>query len=241
MRFMLYNIRYGTGGRRPIFPWSGYLRGTRRNLEQICVFLQSKAPDIVGLVEVDAGSFRTGRRNQAKTIADLLGHYHIYRSKYGESTPAHLIPVLNKQGNAFLTRDTITTARYHYFDSGAKRLVIELEIENLVIFLVHLALGYRTRQDQLADLHRLVTDTKKPHIVAGDFNARWGDQEIRLFLAATKLTNADPLGRPTYPSWAPKRQLDFILHSPDVSIADFQVLPVMYSDHVPLMCDFSVK
>lgn len=240
MRFLLYNIRYGTGGRRLLFPFGGYMRRTRRNLEQICLFLQSKEPDVVGLVEVDAGSFRTGRRNQAKTIADILGHYHIYRSKYAENTPAHLIPILNKQGNAFLTRDTITNANYHYFDSGAKRLIIELELENLVIFLVHLALRYRTRHDQLADLHTLVKDTRKPHIVAGDFNARWGDQEIRLFLAATKLASADPLGRPTFPSWAPKRQLDFVLHSPDVKVTDFQIPAVTFSDHLPLICDLKI-
>lgn len=237
---MLYNIRYGTGGRRLLLPFGGYLRRTRRNLEQICLFLQSKAPDIVGLVEVDAGSFRTGRENQAHTIGDLLGHYHIYRSKYADNTRAHLIPILNKQGNAFLTRNTITNAKYHYFDSGAKRLIIELELENLVIFLVHLALRYRTRQGQLADLHTLVRGTHKPHIVAGDFNARWGDQEIRLFLAATKLTNADPTGRPTFPSWAPKRQLDFVLHSPDVKVRDFQIPVVTYSDHLPVVCDFEI-
>lgn len=240
MRFVLYNIRYGTGGRRTIFPWGGYLRRTRRNLEQICLFLQSKAPDVVGLVEVDAGSFRTGRQDQGKTIADTLGHYHVYRSKYGENTAAHMIPVLNKQGNAFLTRDTMTDVRYHYFDSGAKRLIIELELDNLVIFLVHLALRYRTRHDQLADLHTLVRDTSKPHIVAGDFNARWGDQEIRLFMAATRLANADPLGQPTYPSWAPRRQLDFVLHSREVSIDDFRIPSVTFSDHLPIVCDFSI-
>jgi len=241
MRFMLYNIRYGTGGRRNLFPWSGYLRRTQRTLERIIAFLQSQEPDVVGLVEVDAGSFRAGRRNQAKTIADLLGLFHIYRSKYAENTPAQLIPVLNRQGNAFLTRSVDAKARFHYFDRGMKRLIIELELESVVIYLVHLALGYRARHDQLTSLYSLVKGTGKPHIVAGDFNSRWGDQEIRLFLAATNLANADPLGRPTYPSWAPRRQLDFVLHSPEIRITDMSIPRIRLSDHLPIICDFATR
>jgi endonuclease/exonuclease/phosphatase family metal-dependent hydrolase len=238
---MLYNIRYGTGGRPLLFPWSGYLRRTHRTLARIAEFTKSQSPDIVGLVEVDAGSYRTGRRNQAKTIADYMGHYHVYRSKYSDTMLAHLVPILNKQGNAFLTRDSITNAKFHYFERGVKRLVIELEMENLVIFLVHLALHFRTRQSQLADLYSLVNGTEKPHLVAGDFNARWGDREIKLFLAATRLANADTFGHPTFPSWAPKRQLDFVLHSPHITVENLIVPSTPFSDHLPLICDFEIQ
>lgn len=241
MRFVLYNIRYGTGGRRPLFPWSGYWRRTHANLESITAFLRSLDPDIVGLIEVDAGSYRANKKNQAQTIAEELGHYHAYRSKYGESGLASRLPVMNKQGNAFLARDTIRNATFHYFDSGVKRLVIELELENLTIFLVHLALRFRVRHEQLGDLYSLVKDTKKPHIVAGDFNALWGDQEIRLFMAATGLASMGPAGVATFPSWAPRRQLDFILHSPEVNPTRFWMPNVTLSDHLPLVCDFEIN
>ena len=62
-RLVFYNIRYGTGG-KAMAPWSGYLSNTDDNLGRIKTFLGSLDPDIVGLVEVDSGSYRTGWRNQ---------------------------------------------------------------------------------------------------------------------------------------------------------------------------------
>lgn len=240
MRFLLYNLRYCTGGhRRP--PWSGYFRKTSQNLSEITAFLHSLDPDILGLIEVDAGSYRAGKKNQAQIIADSLGHYHTYRSKYGESALTRLMPVVNKQGNAFVTRDTISNETFHYFEKGVKRLVIELELDNLTIFLVHLALGFRIRHYQLSDLYDLVKGTEKPHIVAGDFNAHWGDRETNLFQAATGLASANVDGLSSYPSWMPKRQLDFILHSPEIKTSGFQMPRVAYSDHLPLVYDFEME
>lgn len=240
MRFLLYNIRYGTGGTRKL-PWSGYFRRTSRELSRITEFIGAQNPDIVGLIEVDSGSYRSRCTNQAETIAGALGHYHTYKSKYGESSWAHLFPMVNKQGNAFLTRDTIRDAHFHYFEKGMKRLVIELELENLTVFLVHLALTFRVRQHQLGDLYELVNGTGKPHIVAGDFNAFWGHREMSLFLAATGLANVNTAAVPTFPSWKPSRQLDFILCSPEITVDRFWIPPVSYSDHLPLLMDFNLR
>lgn len=241
MRFLLYNIRYGTGGQPLLFPWSGYFRRTAGNLDDIIDFMKPLDSDIIGLIEVDAGSYRSGRQNQAKTIADALGHYNLYRSKYDRLSFANLLPVMNKQGNAFLTRGTVTNGQFHYFKKGVKRLVIELELEDVTVFLVHLALSFRTRHHQLSDLYSLVKDTKKPLIVAGDFNTSWGDHEIRLFLAATGLTKAGPDNAHTFPSWAPKRQLDFILHSSEIKVTRFNTPRVTFSDHLPVVCDFKIR
>jgi endonuclease/exonuclease/phosphatase family metal-dependent hydrolase len=240
MRFMLYNIRYGAGG-RGLVPGIGYLCRTSANLGRIAEFLAPYDPDILGLVEVDAGSYRSHRHNQAETLAQALGHYHTYKSKYADASLASVLPLMNKQGNAFLTRDSIRSADFHYFTKGMKRLVIELELENLTIFLVHLALNFRTRHHQLSDLYDLVNGTCKPHIVAGDFNAFWGDREINLFLAATKLTNANTASTPTFPSWSPRRQLDYVLYSEGICPRQLDVVPVTLSDHLPVVFDFDVQ
>lgn len=241
MRFLFYNIRYATGGSRFLFSWSRYLRKTTKNLQSIISFISTIDPDIVGLAEVDAGSYRSKRRNQAAVMASALSHEHTYKCKYHESSLVHMLPFMSKQGNAFLTRDTVIGAHFHYFEKGVKRLVIQLDLKDLTVFLVHLALSFKARHHQLGDLYSMVKHTKKPHIVAGDFNARWGDREIRLFLAATKLTSAGPNGMPSYPSWAPRRQLDFILHSPGIRITNFDMPQIKLSDHLPLVCDFEIK
>jgi endonuclease/exonuclease/phosphatase (EEP) superfamily protein YafD len=69
----------------------------------------------------------------------------------------------------------------------------------------------------------------------------WGEREIDLFLAATGLRNANTLGLPTYPSSNPRRHLDFILYSQGITIRDFQVPRVTFSDHLPVLLDFDVK
>jgi endonuclease/exonuclease/phosphatase (EEP) superfamily protein YafD len=76
-------------------------------------------------------------------------------------------------------------------------------------------------------------------IIAGDFNTFWGSKELNLFLAATGLHNANPSNAPSHPSHAPRRQIDFILHSSGIHIDNFYIPDVRLSDHAPLICDFS--
>lgn len=244
MRFLLYNIRYGTGTgwdyHLPL-PFSGMWRPTRGNLDKIVGFLREENPDIIGLIEVDNGSYRTGKLSQAEQIAQSLNHAHVYACKYGERSLAQRVPIMREQGNAFLTNQDIHAQGFHYFTEGVKRLVIELEFEDFVIFLVHLSLLYRHRQYQLAQLYELFRQQHKPILVAGDFNAFWGDRELRLFLAATGLLNANRQGHPTFPSRAPLRQLDFVFHSPGIEVTGFRVPKVRHSDHLPVVCDFKVR
>lgn len=224
------------------FPLSGYLGKTDSHLQEIIAFIREQNPDVIGLTEVDGGSYRTGRRSQAETIAAELGHYHTYRSKYREAARVvGRIPVLNKQGNAFITRDSITRETFHYVSQGMKRLVIELELDDVVFFLVHLALGFKTRHLQLRELRQLIRATDKPCIVAGDFNALIGRHELDLFQEAAGLTSACPQDAPTYPSWNPNRHLNFVLASKGITVNHFEIPRVQYSDHLPLVCDFSLQ
>ena len=241
VKFLLYNIRYGTGTGMTYhlpFPFTGYFRNSRRNTERILSFIKNEQPDIIGLVEVDEGSYRSRRINQAQWIAQALGYEHVYESKYGESSLVRRLPVLNRQGNAFITNRSIQAQQFHFFNTGIKKLVIELEFDAFVVFLVHLSLKYRHRQRQLTDLHTLFKSVKKPMIVAGDFNAFWGFHELKLFMAAGNLLNANINNEPTFPSRTPRRQLDFVLHSPEITVNRFAVCPVKFSDHRPIVCEF---
>ena len=189
MRFVLYNIRYATGRNA-----HNFMRSSKKNLELITTFLRELEPDLVGLTEVDHGSYRTGGKNQIELLAESLGHYHSHSIKYGQRSFWRHVPVVKKQGNAFLARDRIRNETFHYFAHGMKRLVIELELEHVVVYLVHLAIGARTRHHQLGALYDLVKKTERPCVVAGDFNMLWGESEIDMFLAATGLQNANTEG-----------------------------------------------
>ncbi len=243
MRLLVYNIRYATGT-GPAFhlpvPGAGYLRSNRRVLAGITDFLRSEHPDIVGLIEVDTGSIRTGMVNQAEYIAQQLDHYSTYECKYGAGSINQFVPIVRKQANAFLSAPHVAGARFHYFETGIKRLIIELELEHVCIFLVHLSLKFRQRQYQLRSLHDLIMRSPKPAIVAGDFNTFWGTHEIYLFMRATGLTSANAAGLPSFPARVPRIELDFILVSAGIRIREFRVPDVRFSDHRPLVCDFEI-
>lgn len=244
MRLLVYNIRYATGIGPAFhlpFPGAGYLRSSRRVLDGITGFVKSKDPDIVGLIEVDIGSIRSGMLNQAEHIAEALGHYTTYGCKYGTQSLNNLMPIVRKQGNAFLAAPRVEGERFHYFDTGIKRLIIELELDDVCIFLVHLALKYRQRQYQLRYLHDLIIKSHKPVIVTGDFNTFWGTHEIYLFMRAAGLRSANELNLPSFPARIPRIELDFVLVSKEIEITNFEVPDVRFSDHRPVLCDFTVR
>jgi endonuclease/exonuclease/phosphatase family metal-dependent hydrolase len=243
MRLLLYNIRYGVGLGSSVhwpLPGAGYLIGNRKNLDRIIRFIREQDPDLVGLVEVDTGSIRTRKVNQAEEIARAIGHYSVYQCKYGLGSLNQLLPIVRKQGNAFLAAPRVQGERFHYFEKGIKRLIIELELDDCAIFLVHLSLKYRHRQAQLRSLHDLISATRKPVIIAGDFNTFWGEHEIYLFMKASKLRSANPTGQPSYPSHSPRKELDFVLYGEGISVTNFRIPRVSFSDHLPLVCDFEI-
>lgn len=244
LRLVVYNIRYATGtgpGFHLPVPGAGYLRSSRRVLDGIGEFIKREDPELVGLIEVDTGSVRSGLVNQAEYLARLLGHYTAYECKYGLSSFNNQLPIVRKQANAILAAPRVTGERFHYFPTGIKRLIIEIELEDVCLFLVHLSLKYRHRQEQLRHLHDLVRDTRKPVIVAGDFNTFSGTNELFLFMRATGLRSANASGLASFPARMPQFELDFVLVSPDIDVLDFRVPDVRLSDHRPVVCDFRTR
>ena len=221
-------------------PGAGYVLGNQAVLPEITRFIKSVDADVVGLIEVDTGSIRSRNVNQAEKIAADLGMNTSYETKYGARSLNQMLPIVRKQGNAFMAAPRVHGERFHYFDTGIKRLIIELEMDDFAIFLVHLSLKYRHRHLQLRHLYDLIQETKKPVVVAGDFNTFWGENEIYLFMKAAGLTSANTDSIPTYPSRSPRKELDFVLYQDGVNVTGFEVPDVRLSDHLPLVCDFEL-
>jgi len=221
-------------------PGAGYLIGNQSVLPEIAKFIKSVDPDVVGLIEVDTGSIRSRNVNQAEKLASDLGMNSSYETKYGEKSFNQLLPIVRKQGNAFMAAPRVHGEKFHYFDTGIKRLIIELEMDDFAIFLVHLSLKYRHRHLQLRHLYDLIQETEKPVVVAGDFNTFWGENEIYLFMKAAGLRSANVDSRPTYPSRSPRRELDFVLYQDGIKVTAFDVPDIKLSDHLPLVCDFEL-
>lgn len=243
MRLLLYNIRYAVGGGASMhmpLPGAGYVLGNQSVLPEITRFIKSVDPDVVGLIEVDTGSIRSRKVNQAEKIAAELGMNTSYETKYGERSINQMLPIVRKQGNAFMAAPRVHGEKFHYFDTGIKRLIIELEMDDYAVFLVHLSLKYRHRHLQLRHLYDLIQATSKPVVVAGDFNTFWGENEIYLFMKAAGLTSANTESIPTYPSRSPRKELDFVLYQNGINVTGFDVPNVKLSDHLPLVFDFEL-
>jgi endonuclease/exonuclease/phosphatase family metal-dependent hydrolase len=241
MRAVIYNIAYGTGapgtGLGRLWTAHRYLRTSQTHLERIIGFIQHCDPDLVGLVEVDTGSYRTGSVNQVEIIASHLQHHYCSSVKYGRRSLGRSLPWFRHHSNAVLTKQSIPASRFHFFPVGFKRLIIEVEMPGFRFFLIHLALQASVRRIQLAHLEELIGN-HGPVIVAGDFNIFQGEHEMADLQRSLHLVNPNRNHLPTWPSWAPRRQLDAILCSPEITVRDFRIPDVHYSDHLPIILDF---
>ena len=59
-------------------------------------------------------------------------------------------------------------------------------------------------------------------------------------MKAAGLRSANTTSIPTYPSRAPRKELDFILYQDGIRVTNFEVPAIRLSDHLPLVCDFEV-
>lgn len=244
MRLLVYNIAYGTGcpdgAAKRLWTVHRYIRTSHSHLDRIIEFIDGSAADIVALVEIDTGSFRTGYVDQVDKVARHLSKYHTCDVKYGRDSIGRFIPILQSQANAVLTKRKTPKKHFHFFPIGFKRLIIELNIEGIRFFLVHLALQKGVRAKQLDFLSKLA-EGDGPLIIAGDFNTFTGPKELARFQRKLNLVNPNAEGLCTYPSWKPKKQLDVVLCSKDIKVLNFEVPDVRFSDHLPVILDFHVE
>jgi len=244
MRLVLYNIRYGTGTGWEYhfpFPFSGCLRNTEGRFRRISDFITRLDPDVVALVEADSGSYRQNGFCQAELMAGQLGADSIFACKYNSGSIVSRTPLLKSQGNAVVAKLPILSSREHYLSKGVKRTLLEVEFDEFTLFLAHLSLGFGARKIQIAEIAEKCRNAKKPVIIAGDGNTYTGDQELLPLFKRGRLRSANGKNTPTYPSRYPAFALDFVLYSEGIRMKDFRVSRVRFSDHLPLICDFTIK
>lgn len=244
MRFLVYNIAYGTGcpsgNSNRVLTSHRYIKTHDRHFDKIISFIKQANADIIGLIEIDTGSYRTDQMNQVKKIAEHLNHFHVCDTKYGQNSLLRKIPYWSSQSNAILTALENGDSKFHFMPRGMKKLVIESKINNITFFLVHLALTKKVRQIQLQYLETLIPPNQ-PVIVAGDFNTMQGCGELRNFMDRCRLRSANDENKATYPTWGAQRELDYILCSEDIEISAFEIPQVKFSDHHPLILEFELK
>ena len=237
MKIIFYNIAYGTGVDGS---WKQYLRDTwrffwtpRGPFRNIGETLQRAKADVICLAEVDGGSFRNRFRCQAKALSKKLKlPFFKTNIKYHPRSIWQWMSMVRKHHDAILANRK-GEIRRHHLKSGMKKLVQEFIVDGISIFTVHLAvLSKKVRRKQLSELAEIIKDCPRPHIVCGDFNINTGLEELKEFIQKTKMKRVTK--SPSFPSIDPKWYLDLFLTSPDVNIMETGVIPVKYSDHLPI-------
>ncbi len=253
VKLVCYNIEYCEGMEGL---WYQYLQFWKvlfppKGIDQKMVNeLKKLNPDVLALVEVDIGSFRA-KKDEVKFFSDKLNMPSIIEKvKYpmqGWLKLFHHVPILNKQANGLISKYNFSDIKYHLFNEGTKRVVIEATIEcpkKVTLLLAHLALGKSTRKQQLEELAKIVNSIKNPVILMGDFNTFNGINELHNLLKETHLQDMVDIRKYstgfTQPTWHPSRRLDYVLTSKQIKVNSFDVLNYHFSDHMPLFIDFDI-
>ncbi|MCP3670727.1 MAG: EEP domain-containing protein [Gammaproteobacteria bacterium] len=240
LRILSYNIQSGVDTQRyrqyVTQSWKHLLphRERLQNLNRIAPVLGQY--DLVGLQEVDSGSLRSGFVDQTEYLAHRAGFPFWYK-QINRS-----LGKIAKYSNGLLTRRTPTFVSEHKLPGLPGRGAIYAQFgsadDMLLVCIVHLALGRRSRMRQVEYIAERVG--RYPNaIVMGDLNCGVGSEEIEYLL------DRGGLQRPvcekgTFPSWRPMKKLDHILVSKALQVENPRVVDCSTSDHLPIGIDVLV-
>jgi endonuclease/exonuclease/phosphatase family metal-dependent hydrolase len=240
LRLLSFNMQAGMAMGRPVHyltrSWQHVLPHPRRreHLERIVQLVRGY--DVVALQEVDGGSLRSAWINQLDHLAERAGFAYAYQQVNRDLGP------LGQFSNGLLSRPLPAVGEEYALPGlrGRGAMLVRYSAgagQSLVVLNLHLALSQRARQRQLDFVAELVS--ADPHIVImGDLNCAPAE------LAGSALGRRDwrwlDDAMPTYPSWRPQRQIDHILVSPSLGIAEARVLDLQLSDHRPLALELTL-
>ncbi len=241
LRLVSYNIQAGVASTRLRHyltkSWCHILPHAESfsNLDKIAAL--TTGFDLVALQEVDAGSLRSLFINQVEYLAERGGFpfwYHQTNRNFGK---------LAQMSNGLLSRFRPTEIVEHRLPGvipGRGAIVVRFQSNgaDLVIILVHLALGKRARMkqlDYLSEIARPYTNV----VVMGDLNCQIHSPEMVQFIAKTNLTaSVEKAG--TFPSWRPYRDLDHILTTPTLKVINRRIVNHLVSDHLPVSVEIEL-
>ncbi len=205
-----------------------------RNLKQIAELIRPF--DVVALQELDAGSIRSRYVNQIDFLAEECAF------PFSQQQTTRNFGPFARHSKGLLSRYPIHNMNHYILPSnipgrGTTTFCIGNEKNPLLVVNVHLSLGKRAQAEQLQFILELTQ--KYDHvIIMGDFNMppeqlfKSGFDPKKMHLAVHDVA--------TYPSWNPKKQLDYILLSHSIKVKKAGVLQCAFSDHLPMYAEIEL-
>ncbi|MGN7468632.1 endonuclease/exonuclease/phosphatase family protein [Brevibacillus sp. SAFN-007a] len=203
----------------------------RKRLPQMADTLSAWKPDIVGLQEVHQNA-KYGY--QASFLAEQLGYHLAF---------APSIPLGNGHyGNALLSRYPLESVQTVALPAKREqRTLLQATFrwggKSISVWVTHCSLNQTSRTAQLQFLSALLSRHRAaPVLLMGDFNAT--DVSFAPVLQDCAVVCGQEK-KHTLPAF--RRRLDYIFASSHWDIQQYAVLPVTWSDHVPIIVDARLK
>lgn len=175
--------------------------------------------DVLALQEVDNGTTRSGRTDQAAVVAAACGMTHVFG------------PAIPHYGNALLARGEITDVDIvdlPFSPEREPRSAIVARACGVTVAATHLGL-HGDALPQLPVLLEALLDRPGPHALLGDLNL----EREHVDVAPLELVDAAP----TFPSMQPTRRIDHVATG-GLLVSRVAVLPrPPVSDHRPLLVE----
>lgn len=248
VKIISLNIQHGWNSDPPL-PLLIRQRGVTQNLNNIAALLEKHKPDIVLLQEVDRVSPLTQKMDQLRYIASRAGYLHRAHGTTSELRVGKRI--VYAAGCGIMSRYPIVSSENVKFDLAFPTprkgfLVATLGIapeKTLTVVSVHLppfdVLKVRSRKTHIEHMIKTLQG-KTPLVIGGDLNTSFsGFEKKHIQTLATRLnvrTHRAVIDQKlaTYPARDPRRKIDWVFASPEITINEYTVLPDRVSDHLAI-------
>ncbi len=230
LRVLAYNIHHGEGMDGKI------------DLGRIADLIVTLDPDLVALQEVDRLVERTGGVDQAEELGrltDLTPVFGAFMQYQG-----------GEYGMAVLSRWHIVEANNIRLPDGDEpRTSLSVRVrspetgQDVIFTGIHF---YRTEEERLAQAQQTVEKLEleeAPVILAGDFNSEPGSAVMEMMSRDWEILNKGD-DRLTFPSFAPDREIDFIMVRAESGLeaVSHRVLDEsIISDHRPIFAELVLR
>jgi endonuclease/exonuclease/phosphatase family metal-dependent hydrolase len=241
LRLLTYNIQVGITAASYrdylLHLWKYLLPYSRRihNLQNIARMISQF--DMVGLLELDSGSLRSGFVNYAEYLAQeaLFPHWYQKVNRQWGRVASHSMGLLSRYAPIEVSRHNLPGL---VSGRGALKVCFGNHDDPLVLVLLHLSLSRSARLAQMEFVSGLIKGYRNV-VIMGDLNCGCGSPELTMLLEKSDL-RMPYSDLSTYPSWSPRIHLDHILLSPTIGIDSVSVLNYAFSDHLPIAMEISV-
>ena len=224
-------------------------------------YILSTGADIIGLQEVDRGTARTSRVDQAAFFAASTGFHYVFTPHFDYQGGQYGLALLSRYPIVAHTSYPLPTAAGSEPKSLLKATV-DVNGTLIDVYVVHLEVrNTSVRQLQAGAVAEVIREGTRPSILMGDFNATpdsqvsfaWRSHLLDSYVAARFLGPAarmddDPPDQRTYtgggatwPVHEPQNRGDAIWHSYELRpVGPVQAPLVQWSDHRPVLATFEV-